>query len=155
MRRINAIYIVVVGGVLMSMAHCSMGRPSYDEAQAELEDLISPAVDAVQPAGNVEPERRVSDSACHEPVIGPSDGLRPELQYSLPNVGDLTADEFLEQVESVWTEMGLNVEKSENERSRILFSGSNGYSVRAVFQTATRTVAIGGSGPCVDNPNAS
>jgi hypothetical protein len=153
MKRVNAFSLVIVGGILMSMTHCSLGRPSYAEAQAELEALIRPALEAVREAVSAEPERQESNAACNEPVLGPTNGLRPELQYSLADVGDLTSEEFLDQVESAWTEMGLEVERSENERSRILFSGKDGYSVRALFQLANQAVEIGGSGPCVDDPN--
>jgi len=144
---------VVLGGILLvTMMGCGVFRPSVEEIRTELAHLIDPALDAGL-AGADRPEANVSGGYCHEPLIGPADGIRPLLSYTFSFSILDDPEAFLDRVEDYWRGQGLEVEINANEESRILYSGNDGYSISAGITYDSMEVRIGGTGPCVDNPD--
>jgi len=132
---------------------CGLFRPSAEEAQTELARLINPALD-VGLGGGERPEADVGGDSCHEPLVGPADGIRPLLVYTF-SFSDLEDDPevFLERVEEHWRNEGLDVNIDETDNSRRVYSGKDGYSIRAAIFYDRMEANIGGTGPCVDNPD--
>ncbi len=141
-------------GLLIGLTTSCSGEPSFDEASQELADLIDPAVKAAFSESDVRP-RRVEDSGeCSDPFFGPSQGLRPELTYELPlsTLGDPQV--FISSVEKAWKAKGLEVRSDDDDvvLSRSVSKGA--YRARALINFTNQQAVIGGSGPCVDDPNA-
>lgn len=137
---------------LLSSIGCGLFRPSVEEVRTELASLIDPALDAG--LGDAErPEGNAEGGYCHEPLIGPANGISPTLGYTFPfSRLDGDPEDFLKRVEDYWRDEGLEVEVQKTDNSRIVFSGKDGYSIRAAIFYELMEVDIGGSGPCVDDP---
>ena len=60
---------------------------------------------------------------------------------------------FLDRVGDYWRGEGLEVRVDETEEARILFSGNDGYNISAYIVYDSMEAHIGGTGPCVDNPD--
>jgi len=131
---------------------CGLFRPSVEEARTELARLIDPALDAG--VGDADrPEGDANSHSCHEPVVGPENGIRPTLSYTFSwSVLEDGPEEFLERVANYWRGEGLEVRFDESENARFLFSGKDGYNIGASIVYDSMEADIGGSGPCVDNP---
>jgi hypothetical protein len=137
---------------MLTIMGCGMFRPSVEEVRTELARLIDPALDAgLGEAGR--PEGNSEGGYCHEPLIGPANGIRPTLGYTF-SFSHLKGDpeDFLEKVEEYWRDEGLDVEVQETDNARYVYSGNDGYSIRAALFYESKEADIGGSGPCVDDP---
>lgn len=137
----------------MAMMGCGLFRPSVEEVRTELGRLIDPALDAGL-GGAEPPEGYAGRGYCHEPLIGPADGIRPRLSYTFSFEILDDPEAFLDRVQEYWQSQGLEVRVDETEEARILFSGNDGYSISASIVYDSMEADIGGSGPCVDDPEA-
>lgn len=135
------------------MMGCGLFRPSVNEVRNELAGLVDPALDAG--LGDAErPEGNAEGQPCYEPLVGPANGIRPLLVYRF-SFSKLDGDPkvFLKRVEEHWRGEGLEVEIDDDDNSRRVYSGKDGYSLRAAIIYETMEASIGGTGPCVDNPD--
>jgi hypothetical protein len=140
------IALVLFGGACL-------GRPSLKETTQELADLIEPAVRFWNPDYKRLSQAFDEPQACSDPFIGPSDGLRPTLTYEFPftALGDDPMN-LLTAVEEYWKSQGLETQVDETDLVKIRFSGRDGYSLSVDVNYSSETASVGGSGPCVDNP---
>lgn len=146
--------LVISTMLLLSSIGCGLFRPSLEEARNALAGLIDPALDAG--LGDAErPEGNAGGGSCHEPLVGPDNGISPTLGYTF-SFSTLKGDpeDFLDRVEEHWRSEGLEIEVDVTDNSRLVYSGKDGYSIRAAIFYESMEVDIGGSGPCVDNPDA-
>ncbi|CAN5746886.1 hypothetical protein BH23ACT12_BH23ACT12_23490 [soil metagenome] len=124
-----------------------------DEASRELDELLDPAIEAGFLGIDVSAYREESPDQCSDPIFGPSQGLRPSVQYEVPLalLGD-QAGGFLSRVEKAWKDQGLEVtsEQDENFISRRVSRGF--YAAVADVSLADQAGQIGGTGPCADHP---
>jgi len=139
--------------LFLTMTGCSLLRPSVEEVRNELARLIDPALDAG--LGEAErPEASIGGGYCHEPLIGPANGIRPTLGYTFSwTVLEGDPNDFLKGVEDHWRSEGLEIEVDETDNARILFSGKDGYNLSAAIIFDSMEADIGGYGPCVDHPD--
>lgn len=149
-------HMVLLGGMFFAATMgCGLFRPSVEEVRTELARLVDPALDAG--LENVKrPEANVSGGSCHEPLFGPASGIRPHLSYSFSfSIIGGEPKAFLDRVEKYWRGEGLEVVIDETEEARILFSGKDGgYNISASIVYETMEARIGGTGPCIDDPEA-
>ncbi len=145
--------MVALGILLLATVSCRLFRPSVEEVRTELTRLIDPALDAG--LGEVKrPKGHAGGSSCYEPIIGPKYGIRPRLGYTFPlSILDGDPETFLDKIEDHWRKEGLAIRIDETENARILFTGKDGYNISAAIIYGTMEADIGGSGPCVDDPN--
>jgi hypothetical protein len=138
----------------LTMIGCGLFRPSLDEVRSELSGLIDPALDAA--LGDAErPDGNAEGQPCHEPLVGPANGIRPLLVYRFSFSSlDTDPEIFLERVEQYWRTEGLEVQIDEDDNSRRVHSGKDGYNIRAAIVYESKEASIGGTGPCVDDPAA-
>jgi hypothetical protein len=138
--------------LLFTVTGCGLFRPSAKEARTELARLIDPALDAGLGSAD-RPKGEATSHSCHEPLIGPANGIRPTLGYRFSwSVLEDDPEEFLERVANYWRGEGLEVRFDESDNARFLFSGKDGYNIGASIIYDSRVADIGGSGPCVDDP---
>ncbi len=138
----------------LTVAGCGLFRPSVDVVGTELSRLIDPALDVG--LGDAErPDGNAGGGYCHEPLIGPANGIWPTLGYTFSfSILEVEPEVFLERVEAHWRGEGFDVEVQETDNARYVYSGNDGYSISAVILYDSMEADIGGSGPCVDDPNA-
>lgn len=123
------------------------------EVRAELASLFDPALDAG--LGGVErPEGNAEGGLLPRASNWSGQRLSAHLGYAF-SFSTLEGDPeaFLERVENHWRGEGLVVEVQETDDARFVYSGKDGYSIRAVIVYDSMEVDIAGSGPCVDNPD--
>lgn len=134
---------------------CGFFRPSAKEARTELARLIDPALDAGLGDAAERPKGNSDGHSCHEPLIGPANGIRPTLGYTFSwSVLEDGPEAFLERVANYWQGEGLEVDVDETENARFIFSGKDGYNIGASIVYDSMEADILGSGPCVDDPDA-
>ncbi len=140
--------------IFLTTVGCGLFRPSVEEVRTELARLIDPALDAG--LGDVErPEGNAEGGRCQEPIMGPANGTRPTLGYTFSfSILEGDPEVFLERVEDYWRGEGLEVEVQETDNARYVYSGKDGYSISVAIVYDSMEVDIGGSGPCVDDPDA-
>ncbi len=139
---------------LTTTSGCGLFRPSFEEASQELADLVDPALKAALQGVDHTPNKLTESDNCSDPFTGPSDGLRPTLDYSIPLAAlGSNPESFVERAERAWEEAGLKVQRDRSETADHRFSGRDGYALQAMVNYANNEAIIGGTGPCVDNPN--
>lgn len=145
---------LLLAGILVATlsSNCSRFSPTLEDAQVELGDLLLPAVKVVEERLGSAAVRDSKSIACQEPAVGPADGLRPVLEYNISDLAGVDPEEILGHVEEAWTDIGLSVERVNEGDSKSLQSGKDGYSIEAFFQSESRSLSIGGTGPCVEGP---
>lgn len=146
-------YTFVTLGLLFSLNVGCVFRPSFDEAREELSALIDPAAQAAFGQLNERPNPIIEEDPCSDPLRALGDGLRPVLRYEVPLASDIDPRGIVGAVEEVWRDMGLEIESDDNQRVLVRYSGRDGYSLRIMVNFANQEAYLGGSGPCVDNPN--
>lgn len=152
MKRVVRWSLVVVLGLLQ--AACFLTRASLEESREELTSLLEPAFRAgFDESVGVALE---ATHGCHDPFYGPREhGLSIHVFYRVPYAEVRDHAEFLDRVSRAWQEIGLEISPDYNtEGLDTLFSGRDGYSLQAFLNDQTQEAYIGGSGPCVDNPDA-
>ena len=136
---------------LVIAASCS--RPSFDEASRELRKLVDPAAKAALNGADPVQESAGSDY-CGDPFTGPKNGIQPTLVYRLPlsALGD-EPELFVSRAEEVWRDNGLKIDKDESEGVISRFATKPGYGLEVVVNYSNNEAIIGGTGPCVDDPD--
>lgn len=113
----------------------------------------TPAAEAA--LNGVEPTERVSGTDfCGDPVTGPKNGIQPTLVYRVPisALGE-EPNSFVIRAEKVWNDKGLEIEKDETEEVISRFATKPGYGLEVFVNYSNQEAVIGGTGPCVDDPN--
>src|SRR5688572_7693730 len=94
---------------LCLLAGC-LGRPSLQEARKELSESLDPAVEAALHDADVDPRRFQGTRQCSDPLVGPSEGVRPYLTYRVPtSVLGHDPKKFVFEAEQVWEKAGLEI----------------------------------------------
>lgn len=142
---------VVAVLLLLGLSGCG---PSYDEASEELERLLDPALKAGFRQVDMGSFRQDRRQHCSDPIFGPKEGLRPAVFYDVPlsRIED-EGESLLSSVEKAWKDLGLEVEAYEGEGTMTRRASTGPYGLRALVNLNNGEASIGGSGPCVDDPN--
>lgn len=138
-------------GLLLGLQACTF-RTSFEEATKELADLVAPAAEAAFAKSGAQPTITQEPDPCSDALLGPSDGLRPTLNYeiSLSELSDPQA--FVLSAEAAWKTQGLDVSVDDYEGAISRRVGRNGYRAQLLVHFENQEVSIAGSGPCADNP---
>lgn len=146
---------ITISAVTLLLLGCGTSRPAFDEAANELAAHVDPALRAGLGSTTVKPEKIAGIDYCSDPFFGPRQGARPTLTYTIP-ITALTEDptSFVLKAEKVWQTQGLLIETEETDRVFARFASDDDYHLEASVSYANGEASIGGSGPCVDDPEA-